>query len=201
VAVVKIQADGVPTELAYRVCNVVNDTTGHVTFDPVGQAFEVDGDASEEFATRNFTLLVGEIGKLLSDQLITARTCEFKWGGLRASVFIESVKRAHANPDEKPWILYENGCISIRHNRATIASIVAMLDAFDSCMGTKTNGKKSELLVKLLGNGITRHRDVLPRMHMATEDFNRLVKHMIKSGTILAHKEGRGTAYSLKGSE
>lgn len=199
--VVKILAEGIPTALAYRVCNAVNDTTGHVMFDPVIKTFEVDGDASEEFATRNFTLLVGEIGKLLSDPLITARTCEFKWGDLRASVFIESVKRVHENPDEKPWISYESGCISIRHNKATIASIVAMLGAFDACMGTKTDGRKSDLLVKLIGKGWKNHRDILPRMHMVTDDFKCLVKNMLKSGTILAHKEGRGTVYALKGAE
>jgi hypothetical protein len=31
--------------------------------------------------------------------------------------------------------------------------------------------------------------------------FNFIIEMMLKSGTILAHKEGRGTAYSLKGSE
>jgi len=200
VAVVKIPADGVPPELAYRICNAVNDTTGHVMFDPVGQVFEVDGDANEEFAIRNFELLVREVG--CNDQSIAGRTCEFKWGDSRASVFIESVKSVHSSPDENAtWISYASGCISIRNNKAVIASVVAMLEAFNACMGTKTDGRKSDLLLKLIANGITRHRDVLPRMHMATDDFKRLIKQMIKSGTILAHKEGRGTVYSLKGGE
>jgi hypothetical protein len=194
VAVVKIPADGVPTELAYRVCNAVNDTTGHVMFDPVGQTFEVDGDSNQEFAIRNFELLAGEVAKATEGDRVARRVLDFRWGKFSAEAFVASAKKAFGGGE---WIVYSNHCLAVDAKKSVITAIVAMIDAFDSAMEFGKSDNKEKSFLRILKGGITRHRDVLPRMGMRASDFAKLVRRMIRDGKITSDKEGRGVIYAI----
>jgi hypothetical protein len=195
VAVVKIQADGVPTELAYRVCNVVNDTTGHVMFDPVIQTFEVDGDENQEFAIRNFELLVKEIPKIgsLADEE-SRRVADFRWGKYCAEAFIDSVKKTFGPGD---WIVYGNHCLTVDAKKSVITAVMQMVDAFDAGMEFGKSDNKEQSFLRILKSGITRHRDILPRMGMRASEFAKLVRRMIRDQKIETSKEGRGVVYAI----
>jgi hypothetical protein len=193
VAVVKIPADGVPTELAYRVCNAVNDTTGHVMFEPVGQTFEVDGDANQEFAIRNFELLVKEIPKIGLDEE-SRRVADFRWGKYSAEAFIASVKKTFGPGD---WIVYGNHCLAIDAKKSVITAVMQMIEAFDAAMEFGKSDNKEQSFLRILKGGITRHRDILPRMGMRASDFAKLVRRMIRDQKIETSKEGRGVVYAI----
>jgi hypothetical protein len=63
--------------------------------------------------------------------------------------------------------------------------------------------KPDEVQLKItvmINKGYAKHRDLFCSMRSSAspDEFRTAVDHLVKSGTILAHKEGRGTVYSLK---
>ncbi len=66
--------------------------------------------------------------------------------------------------------------------------------------------KPDEVQLKItvmINKGHAKHRALFCSMRSScsADAFRVAIDDMIKSGTILAHKEGRGTVYSLKGAE